>query len=186
MMIRLLALVGLAFLTLTAIGSAQSPKSKIPPSDEQDIDTAISGWAAGHEEFVTPSARRVLFIRVAMAQARTSKTPDREKTQCQVDPKTGIMACAYWGSETVAASARDFVLFYLQTFPTIILNIKPVPPTDYVVKINSDDCDFSLRKNMYRVPPGNAVVIVTRPGAKACRWEGSLQSGSHQTVDCDF
>jgi hypothetical protein len=186
MNVRSFAFAGVAFLTWTAIASAQPPKSRSPPAEEQDIDAAIASWAPSRDEFITPSARRAIFAKVARFQAQTPVSPQREKTECHVDPKTGLTACAYWGAETVAESSRDVVLFSLQTFPAVVLKIRPVPPTDYLVKINSDDCEFSVQKNAYRVPAGNTVVVVTRPGAKICRWEGNLQSGGRQTVECDF
>src|SRR4029077_10185647 len=147
MMIRLFVLTGIALLTLTSVGAAQSaPTSSAVPHQAQDIDEAISNWAAGHDEIITPSARRAVFLAVARAQAQT-QTSVTEGHKCRLNPQTGVQECAYWGAENVVASARDIVLFSMQKFPTIILNIRPIPPKDYIVKINSDNCDFSGRQN---------------------------------------
>jgi hypothetical protein len=162
MMVRLIALGGIALLVTASCVVAQT---------SEDRNKAVSEWERTHHETVTPSARRKLvevpgFIDCLLGRAGSC---------C-------LMTCP--------ASAVDVfaqVSFRLQPFPSILLNVKPIPPTDYDVLINNDKCDFSPNeKNTYRVPVGHVTVVVKRPGVKECTWEGLLASGGQTTVECNF
>lgn len=83
-----------------------------------------------------------------------------------------------------ALSASSYDSF-LHEFPTIRLEVKPTPPRDYKVVINGEDCP-ATESGLYRVPPGDTTVNVTRADKPACTWSGQIQSGKEQLVSCQF
>jgi hypothetical protein len=74
---------------------------------------------------------------------------------------------------------------FLEKFATVRLDVMPVPPRDYKVIINGEDCPATER-SLYRVPAGDTAVNVTRIGKPACAWSGQIPSGSEHVVVCQF
>jgi hypothetical protein len=72
---------------------------------------------------------------------------------------------------------------FLETFATVQLDVKPVPPRDYKVVINGDDCP-TTDKAVYRVLPGVTTVNVTRAKKPPCTWNGDIPAGKEQLVSC--
>src|SRR5262249_1648267 len=72
---------------------------------------------------------------------------------------------------------------YLQKFSTIKINVEPVPPRDYAVVINGENCP-ATEKGEYKVMPGESTVKVTRPPKPSCDWSGSIAEGATQLVAC--
>jgi hypothetical protein len=70
-----------------------------------------------------------------------------------------------------------------QKYATVHLSVSPIPPRDYKVIINGEDCP-ATEKSIYRVPPGVTTVNVTRVGKVPCAWAGAVLSGTEQTVEC--
>jgi hypothetical protein len=60
---------------------------------------------------------------------------------------------------------------FLENFATVKLDVKPVPPRDYKVVINGEDCEATERA-LYRVPAGDTAVLVNRTGKPNCSWSG--------------
>jgi hypothetical protein len=74
--------------------------------------------------------------------------------------------------------------FYVQRFPKVQLDVRPVPPRDYTVLINDEPCP-ATEKSEYLVRSGRISLIVTRE-SKTCRWSGQLAPGQVQIVPCRF
>jgi hypothetical protein len=72
---------------------------------------------------------------------------------------------------------------YLQKFSTIKITVDPVPPRDYGVVINGDNCP-ATEKGEYKVMPGASIVKVTRATKPSCEWRGSIAEGATQFVAC--
>jgi hypothetical protein len=87
-------------------------------------------------------------------------------------------------SKLVIAAADQDGLF-LQTFAIIRLEVKPVPPRDYRVNINGEDCPATERA-LYRVLPGSTNVSVLRKGKPTCNWVGDIQPGEELLVACSL
>jgi hypothetical protein len=80
-------------------------------------------------------------------------------------------------------TSKDRLNVYLQKFSTIKLNVEPVPPRDYSIVINGDNCR-ATEKGEYKVLPGVSTVQVTRPPKPSCEWSGSIAEGATQLVAC--
>ena len=77
------------------------------------------------------------------------------------------------------------VASFLEKFATIRLSVQPVPPRDYKVVINGEDCP-ATEKGEYRVLPGSATINVTRVSKPACTWKGEIPAGKEHLVSCQF
>jgi hypothetical protein len=72
----------------------------------------------------------------------------------------------------------------VQMLPRIHLVVNPVPPRDYVVKINGREYP-ATPESMYGVAPGSSVeVVVTRGTLQPC--ERTLVVRKDETVTCEF
>jgi len=71
---------------------------------------------------------------------------------------------------------------FLQKFPTVRLTVRPVPPIDYTVTINGQDCPPDV--GLYKVHVGIVEVRVVRTGKPPCAWKGTLSEGQTQAVAC--
>lgn len=81
-------------------------------------------------------------------------------------------------------STKTTALF-VEKFATVRLDVKPVPPRDYRVTINEEDCP-PTEKGLYRVLPGSVGVNVTRTGKTPCAWNGKIDEGEEQLVSCNL
>ena len=88
-------------------------------------------------------------------------------------------------TDHLQASFTGFSFFLLQSYPTVHVVVDPVPPRDYKVSINGDDCP-PTEKGVYKVPSGNVQVSVTRPNKTPCSWTGNLSDGREQLIQCSL
>jgi hypothetical protein len=82
-------------------------------------------------------------------------------------------------------STRNVALF-IKKFATVRLEVNPVPPRDYNVTINDEDCGAGTEKGVYHVLPGSVGVNVTRRGKPPCAWKGNIAEGKEQLVSCNL
>ena len=80
-------------------------------------------------------------------------------------------------------TGRASYVSFIERYATVRLDVTPIPPRDYKVVINGEDCPATERA-VYRVVPGAVAVEVTRIGKPACNWSGSIASGREQLVNC--
>src|SRR5262245_34351879 len=97
---------------------------------------------------------------------------------------TSQEASVITGSISEALSYAQ-VGFYIRTYPRVQLDIQPVPPRDYKVLINGEQCPATM-ESQYAIRSGKVSVVVTRDPKPPCRWEGMLTSGAVQVVTCRF
>jgi hypothetical protein len=73
----------------------------------------------------------------------------------------------------------------LQKYATVRLEVKPVPPRDYKVEINGEDCPATVQ-GLYVVPPGTTAVKASRIGKTDCVWSGVIPGGDEHVVQCQL
>ncbi len=79
----------------------------------------------------------------------------------------------------------DTTTSLLERFSTIKLVVKPVPPRDYKVIVNGEECP-ATEAGVYKVLPGESMVNAVRTGRPKCEWHGPIAPGATQEVDCSF
>jgi hypothetical protein len=80
---------------------------------------------------------------------------------------------------------KNSISISLESFPTIHISVDPIPPRDFKVSINGEDCP-ATEAGLYKVPVGSAQVSVVRSGKTPCTWSGSMARGQTQLVSCHF
>jgi hypothetical protein len=73
--------------------------------------------------------------------------------------------------------------WFFQKYATIHITVTPAPPLDYKILINGESCE-PTQSSTYELPPGEAVVTVTRSGKQPCAWTGVVSRGQLQDVAC--
>jgi hypothetical protein len=73
----------------------------------------------------------------------------------------------------------------IEKYATVRLSVIPVPPRDYAVTINGEDCPATER-SIYRVMPGSVTVEVIRKNKPACQWSGTIDRGKERVIDCSL
>ena len=142
---------------LTSSASAQSPA---------DLKRFTDSWAKQNKVFVTASARRQLsekFLSVANPKGRIGKYPQGRAARVKTEVRLAAFAI-------------------LEKLPTIHLTVQPVPPIDYTVAINGQDCPPD--RGAYKVPVGGFEIQVVRSGKPPCLQKGILSEGETRAVAC--
>jgi hypothetical protein len=73
----------------------------------------------------------------------------------------------------------------IERFASVRLMVNPVPPRDYKIVINGEECEPTER-DLYRVLPGHVAVRVSRTGKPECNWTGSIAGGKEQVIACSL
>jgi len=73
--------------------------------------------------------------------------------------------------------------WFFTRYATIHITVTPAPPLDYKIVINGESCQ-PTPASTYEVPPGKAVVSITRSGKQPCAWTGAVAGGQLQDVSC--
>jgi hypothetical protein len=139
---------------LTSSASAQSPA---------DLKRFTDSWAKQNKVFVTASARRQLSEKFPSIAKYPTGEPARRDARAKTDVRLAAFAL-------------------LEKFPTIHLTVQPVPPIDYTVAINGQDCPPD--RGAYKVPVGNFEIQVVRSGKPPCLQKGILSEGETRAVAC--
>ena len=141
---------------LTSSASAQSPA---------DLKRFTDSWAKQNKVFVTASARRQLsekFVSIAN-YPKGGAAPARRAARAKTEVRLAAFAL-------------------LEKFPTIHLTVQPVPPIDYTVAINGQDCPPD--RGAYKVPVGNFEIQVVRSGKPPCLQKGILSEAETRAIAC--
>jgi hypothetical protein len=72
---------------------------------------------------------------------------------------------------------------YLERYSTIKLIVRPAPPRDYNVLVNDERCP-ATEEGIYKVMPGISKVNVSRAQKPRCDWQGTIEAGAIQMVEC--
>ncbi len=68
-------------------------------------------------------------------------------------------------------------------YAALRITVSPTLSLDYKFLINGETCE-PTQASIYEVPPGKAVVSVTRSGKQLCAWTGTVSRGKLQDVTC--
>jgi hypothetical protein len=81
----------------------------------------------------------------------------------------------------------DFKIFsVLISYPQIHVLVQPVPPRDYLVRVNGRTY-ASTEEGLYGVRADELVMVrVERMGKPPCDWSGTVPSGQIMSVKCDL
>jgi hypothetical protein len=130
------------------------------PAMAQDPLHWIDRWAEDNRVYVTKQLRE---------EARAQ--------QLTVDEEGNVRG------PTVPTGATAWT--WMARFPTIHLIVQPIPPRDYSISINGEDCPATER-SLYKVPVGPTTVRVERSGKAPCLWSGTMMDNRTQDVSCNF
>jgi hypothetical protein len=123
----------------------------------------------------------------AMRDSKLKLTPGGMRGRVVIENENGSITDVGLGSQQnrYVASLFGFntVSGFIKKFATVRLNVKPVPPRDYKVHINDEDCAVS-EKDMYIVPSGTTSVSVSRVKKPPCNWSGDIPAGEEHLVSC--
>ena len=142
----------------SSTGSVMILASKMYPEAEYGAQTATAGTSAG-----TASNDGT----TAAAGSSTDTTSATGDVLAALETATGFNAFS----------------MFLESWATIKVSVVPVPPRDYAVSINGEDCTVTERSE-YKVEPGEVFVKVSRAGKAECTWSGNLGSSARQIIDC--
>jgi hypothetical protein len=148
-------------LMTAALASPASAQSR------SDLTRLTDSWAKENKVFVTASARKQLS----------------EKLMVMGAYPTGPAKKAY-KAEKKAEKAYYAAFGFLRKFPAVRVTVRPVPPIDYTVAINGQDCPPDV--GVYKVHVGAVEVRVVRTGKPPCTWKGTLSEGQTQAVACNL
>jgi hypothetical protein len=196
-------LIPLAF----AISLVASP---LLAQSRSDVDAITDRWAADKQVHVTNSLRNFVHgvvgsqapnsgVKVTPPVRETNgrvsrqiapQTPESAQIQAATKKATEVLGQATEEAREEVAKGRPTLNLtildgWLERFPTIHLIVQPVPPRDYNVTINGEDCPTTER-GLYKVPFGRVEVRVERTGKPSCLWNGQLVDGRTQEVACNF
>jgi len=184
--------------------------SPLLAQSRSDVDAITDQWAADKQVHVTNSLKNFVHGVVASqapnsnvkvtppvreSSGRVSRqiapqTPESVEIQAATKKATEVLGQATDEAKAEAAQGRPTLNLtilngWLERFPTIHLSVQPVPPRDYNVTINGEDCP-STERGLYKVPFGHVEVRVERTGKPLCQWNGQLTDGRTQEVACNF
>ena len=148
-------------LMIAALASPASAQSS------HDLTRLTDNWGKQNKVFVTASARKQLSEKLmVMGAYPTGKAYKAEKKAYKAEK-------AYYAA-----------FGFLRKFPAVRVTVRPVPPIDYTVAINGQDCPPDI--GVYKVHVGVVEVRVVRPGKPPCTWKGTLPEGQTQAVACNL
>jgi hypothetical protein len=147
----------------------------------QTLDSALDAYVSNSGIYVTAAARRFAKSFPASGQHTTEWLATRDTAK----QATTEMTLGHNQNPKEWETMAGWLSGFLWKLPTIVLHVQPIPPKNYQVRINGENCPLTDQAK-YLVPPGATVVEVTFPGKKACKWSGSLSESDQQNVDCEF
>ncbi|RWC92303.1 MAG: hypothetical protein EOS72_01935 [Mesorhizobium sp.] len=170
------------------------------------LDVALTTWSAETGIVVTTASRKTLLLLIAQQLPESGMeagiSPDKAKQLYDMMLDTGYITVTpggetgFWtngdlrlpveGAElkwAEAAFSPAAVSRIVSHRPRVKIIVKPVPPLNYVVRINGEVAP-STEQSEYVVDEGETIVLVTRKGKADCEWQGPLAVGDVQQVSC--
>jgi hypothetical protein len=155
--------------------SRDEQKSAIVQKVEQRLNKATDEWTNITGEFVPGVARQKEFKRVSELIVHTNFAHS-------FDGGTGPDAARRLTDKLTDPQRQGL---WLQKLPTIRIVVQPMPPKDFLLTINGEQCP-ATEKAIYRVPEGAVTVRVWREGSASCEKTYDTVAGQVYDVQCAF
>ncbi len=139
------------------------------------VKSSIEKFSNSTGIVITKGVRRTIVSAGPPKPYRVSRRRRRRKAWGRNHSDSYSWSPSYWFSPTITS--------LLQKYPIISLVVRPVPPMDYIVRINGEAYP-ATSKSQYAVSPGHVALKIERSGQKPCEWNEDVDK--NETVTCDF
>jgi hypothetical protein len=178
---------------------------------EFSVANAVTKWSEETQIIVLPSAEKVAldaaafqfgsqaiaagvapveaarFARSISEGAYIATTPDGLIGKWQTGEAALRLTDSAQAIAVKGALSGELVALQLRTLPRITITVEPVPPRDYLIKINNQSARARERKSeVFAVEPGAVTVRVSRKDKPDCTWQGQMALGDEQSVHCQM
>jgi len=178
---------------------------------ELSISNAVARWSDISNVVVLPSAQRVALEAVALqfgseiiaagvepvdaAQfarsisegAYIATTPSGLIGKWETGEAELFFTSPAQTDAVVKALSGEVVAMQLRKLPRITVTVSPVPPRDYVIRINNQRNRARDRDaEVFAVEPGLVAVQVSRKDKPDCTWKGNMALGDEHQLHCDL